>query len=71
MRTKQLPKQKESISFHLEAGDGRKETDVLMERKESSLRTVSITSVAVLEKKIQMEYLDLINNENSIKELDY
>lgn len=66
----QLPNQKDSINFHLKAGDGRKETDVLMERKEFSLRTVSITSVAVLENKIIMEYLDLINNKTSIKELD-
>ena len=65
------PKQKDSINFHLKAGDGRKETDVLMERKAFSLRTVSITSVRVINNKTRMEYLDLINNISQIKELEY
>ena len=54
-----------------EKGDGRKETNVLMEREEFSLRTVSITSVGVLHNKIQMKYLDMIHNKTMIKELDY
>lgn len=70
-KNNQLSKQKDLIDFHLIAGDGRKETDVLMERKEFSLRTVSITSVGVMQNKIQMEYLDLINNKTTKKELDY
>ena len=70
IRTNQIPKQKDSLNFHLNAGDGRKETDVLMERKEIALRTVSITSVVVLENKVQMKYLDLIKNKTSTKELD-
>lgn len=69
--TYKLSEQRDLIDFHLKAGDGRKETDVLMERKEFSLRTVSITSVGVLQNKIQMEYLDLINNKTMEKELDY
>jgi hypothetical protein len=71
LKTNQLSKQKDLIKFHLKAGDGRKETNVLMERKEFSLRTVSITSVVVLKDKIQMEYLDLINNKTTAKELEY
>ena len=71
MNTNKLSKQSDLINFHLKAGDGRKETDVLMERKEFALKTVSITSVAVLEYKAQMEYLDLINNITSKEELDF
>ena len=58
------------INFHLKAGDGRKETDVLMERKAFSLKTVSITSVRVNNNKTRMEYLDLIHNISRIKELE-
>jgi len=65
------PKQKDSINFHLKAGDGRKETDVLMQRKDFALRTVSITSVVVMNNKTRMEYLDLINKKFQIKELDH
>ena len=71
INTDKLSKQPDLINFHLEAGDGRKETDVLMERKEFALKTVSITSIAVLEYKAHMEYLDLINNITSTNELEF
>ena len=71
IETNQSVKQQGPINFHLKAGDGRKETDVLMERKAFSLRTVSITSVRVINNKTRMEYLDLINNISQIKELEY
>ena len=71
IETNQSAKQPDPINFHLKAGDGRKETDVLMERKAFSLRTVSITSVRVINNKTKMEYLDLINNISQIKELEH
>ncbi len=71
IETNQSSKQQDPINFHLKAGDGRKESDVLMERMAFSLRTVSITSVRVINNKTRMEYLDLINNISQIKELEY
>jgi len=63
------PDQKDILEFHLNAGDGRKETDVQMERKALSLKTVSITSVMVSTNKAKMEYLDLRNHSNQHIEL--
>lgn len=70
IETNQSVHQPDPINFHLTAGDGRKETDVLMERKAFLLRTVSITSVKVVNNKTRMEYLDLMNNISQIKELE-
>lgn len=71
IETNQSVNQLNPINFHLKAGDGRKETDVLMERKAYSLRTVSITSVRVDKNKVRMDYLDLMNNISQIKELEF
>ena len=61
--------QSEILNFHLSAGDGNKEYDILMERKTLSLKTVSITSLSVTKEKSTMMYLDLMNNTSSQKEL--
>jgi hypothetical protein len=63
------PDQKNILDFHMTAGNGDKENDVLMERKELSLQTVSITSIRLSEKKIHLEYLDLLKNNTYNKEL--
>ena len=54
--------QSDMFDFHLSAGDGNKEYGILMERKELSLRTVSITSIVSSKEKTIMIYLDLLNN---------
>jgi len=64
-----VPLQSDILDFHLSAGDGNKEYDVLMERKALSLRTVSITSVTTSEKKTTMVYMDLLNNTTTKEEL--
>jgi hypothetical protein len=63
------PSQSDIISFHLSAGNGNKENDILMERPALSLCTVSITSVLISENKTIMKYLDLLNGSTIVKEL--
>jgi len=57
------------LDFHLSAGNGDKENNVLMDRKKLSLRTVSITSIKLSKEKIHMKYLDLLMNTTYCKEL--
>jgi len=64
-----IPDQEDIIDFHLSAGNGNKENDVLMERKEFSLKTVSITSVQLSGNKINMKYLDLLQKNTCYEEI--
>jgi uncharacterized protein with NRDE domain len=63
------PDQKNIIDFHLSAGNGNKEIDVLMERDRLSLKTVSITSIQLSDEKINMKYLDLLKKNTYNREL--
>lgn len=52
----------EVLDFHIFAGEGNKEIDILME-KDELLRTISITSVLNLQNESIMFYKDLLNGE--------
>jgi hypothetical protein len=64
------PDQNSIIDFHLTAGDGNKEHNVLMERKSFALRTVSITSVKLSDRIIEMKYLDLLHKYSETEQLN-
>lgn len=51
------------LDFHMFAGEGNKETDILMERADR-IRTISITSIFNLEKNSIMYYKDILNRED-------
>ncbi len=53
------------LDFHMFAGEGNKETDILMERSDQ-IRTISITSVVNRDNNSTMYYKDILNHEDHI-----
>jgi len=62
------PLQKEILDFHQFTGDGDSNNDLLMNR-DGKVFTVSITSMAIGDEMINMQYLDLKTNKSSVFDL--
>jgi hypothetical protein len=62
-----VPSQQDILDFHLFTGDGDCHNDLKMNR--GQVFTVSVTSLAIAEDKVDMHYLDLINNQAFQQEL--
>jgi hypothetical protein len=63
-----LPEQHHVIDFHRFAGDGNRESDLMMNR-DGQVFTVSITSVALNRYKGSISYTDVVNGYESTSEL--
>lgn len=61
------PTQNDIIHFHRFTGDGNKSNDLFMNRDDETL-TVSITSIAINDKKISMTYWDAMDNKEYRKD---
>jgi hypothetical protein len=68
-RNKQ-PMQKDILHFHQFTGDGDQHNDLMMNR-EGRVFTVSVTSMAITEHGVSMQYLDLKNNQTHLQELAF
>jgi uncharacterized protein with NRDE domain len=58
------------LNFHCFAGDGNKNTDLLMNR-DDKVYTVSITSIELNNESAMMHYLDLKNKETHLTEMEF
>jgi hypothetical protein len=61
------PSQKDILDFHLFSGDGDCHNDLLMDR--GQVFTVSVTSMAISDDRVQMHYLDFKNKRSFQQEL--
>ena len=57
------------LDFHMNAGDGDPEYDLVMNRMDI-VKTTSITSIQVKEKSLEMKHIDLLRNEEQCSILD-
>jgi hypothetical protein len=61
--------QKEILHFHRFTGDGDSDNDFTMNR-DGKIFTVSITGVEISETKVEMTYLDLLNNKTYLQPIE-
>ena len=64
------PVQEDILHFHQFTGEGDRHNDLLMDRN-GQVFTVSITSMAITEYSVSMQYLDLKNNQVAVQELAF
>ena len=63
-----MPVQEDILHFHQFTGDGDSHNDLMMNR-DGKVFTVSVTSMAITENAVNMQYLDLKNNQSHGHEL--
>ena len=64
LNQQELVEASQILEFHKHAGDGNKENDLIMERYQGQLRTVSITTIEQKETTLSLFYNDLVHEKN-------
>jgi hypothetical protein len=67
IKERKTPSQQNILDFHLFTGDGDRHNDLMMNR--GQVFTVSVTSMAISEDRVQMRYLDFKNSQSFQQEL--